>query len=302
MKFFYKEKIDEYKRIYHFLGFKFVKIKKKTPAWKLTNSKIDDAVITLKTLRNLSIRINTITTMVLGSSHARMGFIENEHSINFGIDSQDLYYSYEILKKYINIIPNLKNIVLYYAIFCAGHDLGNSPQSDRCVYYKKYFDIPYKNNYLALKDRLPELSKSLDKFYNHIIKKVSLIPLDIMNSNIKPKNSEILENKWIKTWQKLNALNTQNHYLEMILKLAKENNKEVLVICSAYNPRIKNKLKSSNELFSSVFDICSKYSNADVLNAFDDESFTEDDFLDIEHMSISGARKMTNKIYERLKK
>lgn len=126
---FYKEKLDDRTRIYHVLGLKLKVIKKVKPVSAMTKAKKDDALITLKCLRNLNLKINTVETLVLGSSHARVSFIEDEKSINMGIDAQDLYYSYKLLEKYIHTIPNLKNIILYYGIFSPGHELDKSPQA-----------------------------------------------------------------------------------------------------------------------------------------------------------------------------
>lgn len=85
--FFGKEKIDAKTRVYHFFGIKIKRIKKDVPISKMTGAKRDDSLITLKCLRNLSTKVNTVETIVLGSSDARYGFIEDEKSINFGIDS-----------------------------------------------------------------------------------------------------------------------------------------------------------------------------------------------------------------------
>ena len=93
---FRKEQIDEKTRIYHILGIKIKLAKKSVRIFKMTKTKRDDALITLKCIRNLAAKINNVQTIVLGSSSARMGFIENETSIDFKTSN-------EICKKYKNV-------------------------------------------------------------------------------------------------------------------------------------------------------------------------------------------------------
>ena len=290
---FGKEKIDDKTRIYHILGLKFKRVKKDTPVSKMTGAKRDDALITLKCIRNLFSKINTVETIVLGASNARMGFVENEKSINFGIDAQDLYYSFKILEKYINLIPNLKNVVLYYQTFSPGHELEKSPQVYRTAYYSAFLDIPYKNKLIAMNKGVIELEKKLINLAPKLEARLQKIPYDLMTPEHPNVNPPALEQKWINRWLDLNKRNTQNFYLHNIFKLAKSRNCKVITVISPYNPRIKKQLPPSSELFQAFYEICSQYEFVQIYNAFDDNQYDENDFIDGEHMSRSGALKAT---------
>lgn len=298
---FYKEKIDDRTKIYHICGLKIRVIKKIPKISKMTRVKRDDALITLKCIRNLFSKINTVETIVLGASNARMGFIEDEKSINFGIDAQDLYYSYKILEKYVNLIPNLKNVVLYYRVFSPGHELEKSPQVYRTAYYSAFLDIPYKNKLIAMNKGVIELEKKLIKLAPKLEERLKKIPYDLMTPEHPNVNPPALEQKWISRWLDLNKRNTQNFYLHNIFKLAKSRNCKVIVVISPYNPRIKSQLPSGSELFQNLRDICDMYEFVEIYNAFDDSQYDENDFIDGEHMSRSGALKATAVINQYLK-
>lgn len=78
---FRKEKVDEFTKNYHILGFKFTRKRKPPKISKLSRARKQDALITMKCLRNLADKVNSIETIVLGSSNARYGFIENEKKL-----------------------------------------------------------------------------------------------------------------------------------------------------------------------------------------------------------------------------
>ena len=130
---FRKEKIDEKTRIYHILGIKIKLAKKSVRISKMTKTKRDDALITLKCIRNLAAKINNVQTIVLGSSSARMGFIENETSINFKTSN-------EICKKY-------KNVQIYNAY------------SDDCYEKDDFRDL----NYLS-RSRAEKMTAKINEF------------------------------------------------------------------------------------------------------------------------------------------
>lgn len=293
---FRKEKVDEFTKNYYILGFKFTRKRKPPKISKLSRARKQDALITMKCLRNLADKMNSIETIVLGSSSARYGFVENEKSINFGIDAQDLYYSYKIFEKYIDIIPNLKNIVLYFSIFAPGNNLEKSPQIARTAYYSAYLDIPYRNRYVVMQKGVLELEKKFYRLESYIKKNLPKVPCDLMTQNHKNINPEALEQRTIKRWLDLNRKATEIHYLEKILTLAEQNNCNALIVTCPYPKRVKESVPTSDEIFSKMYNICEKHKNVKIYNAFDDMQYTEEDFLDFSHLNRSGAEKITAKI------
>ena len=296
MKFFEKEKIGRFERNYYIFGKKIWTRMKKKDFSKLNKTRKFDTLYTAKCLRSLNAKINTAETLIIGHSHARLGFIEDEKSINFGIDSQDLYYSYMILDKYKNMIPNLKNVVLFFAIFSPGHDLILSPDTYRTIYYDIFMDIPYKNKLLVYQYGCLELAKKVEKLKKYVNENLKNIPTDLMAEKHKGNVTKELEDRWINRWIKLNKLNTEMHFVKNMLDICESKGLKLTIVLSPYNPRIKHRLPSCEECFGSLFEITKNYSCVQILNTYDSDDFVEDDFLDIEHLDVSGAKKITNKI------
>ncbi len=68
---------------------------------------------------------NEIEVLFFGSSHTEQSVNPqyiNKKAFNLSYGSQDLYYAYAILKKYINYMPNLETIVLELSFFSFGYD------------------------------------------------------------------------------------------------------------------------------------------------------------------------------------
>ena len=68
---------------------------------------------------------NEIEILFLGSSHTEQSVNPqyiNKKAFNISYVSQDFYYDYAILKKYINCMPNLETIVLGLSFFSFGYD------------------------------------------------------------------------------------------------------------------------------------------------------------------------------------
>lgn len=86
-----------------------------------------------------------IETLVVGSSPAECGFYETPRDVNFGIASQDLYYSYQLYMKSLLMFPNLKRVVLFYSDFSDGNEEERSMFLEESAKYMQYFGIPPKN-------------------------------------------------------------------------------------------------------------------------------------------------------------
>ncbi len=89
-----------------------------------------------------------IENLFLGSSNGDYGVNTNmfdaNKAFNLCIASQDLYYSFQLYKKYAEELKNLKNIFVTYSVFSAGFELQRTSNNSHIYYYKNVFEIPYK--------------------------------------------------------------------------------------------------------------------------------------------------------------
>ena len=254
-------------------------------------------------LKKFNKNYNKINTLILGSSHARQSIVEESQILNVGLGSQDLYYSWQLYVKYNMFLPKLKNVVVFYSIFSPGNDIQRSPLYERSAVYKILLDIPYKNTILAFEQKLNILEENIITDYLPEAFKNPL-SLDVNYTGVNTQKNCLTEQQidnFIESWLKLNKAETkQNHFLQYILNAAQNNSQNVLIVLSPYRNDVRAKLPNSHDLYSDLLILTSRYNNIEILNAYEDEEFVPDDFLDSDHLNYQGACKLTAKIREKL--
>lgn len=102
---------------------------------------------------------NSIDIVSLGSSHGKFGLnLWEKNQMNLGLESQDFYYSFEILKKYEKKIKNNSIIIIPISIFSFYEE-----NEDRI--YKNYINLLEKKN----------IKKDLKSSEYFLTKKISII-------------------------------------------------------------------------------------------------------------------------------
>lgn len=333
MKLFQKEYINDSTRIIHILNipfkytkriddsakfiiydveflslkFSFKKRKKKfniVPKVVTDKAIREDALMYSRCIRNLFEKIDNIETMCIGSSTARCGFIDNDKTINMGIDAQDLYYSCAILKKYMKIIPNLKNIVLFWDVFSSGNDLDYHPQKYRMAFYKALYDIPYKNKLVAMENELFKVEEKIYSLDKYIKENLKSIPRDYYPNPAGTMYTMKELTAWAKTEIKLSIKKTMIHHLYNFVCECLENNLKLFIVIFPRNPLVKEFYPETKELFKDIYDIKEKYPEINIINAYDDLNLGSEYFFDILHTKREGAEIVTdyiNKIIEERK-
>ena len=239
-----------------------------------------------------------IHNLILGSSHARYGYYESPFSVNFGFGSQDLYYSHQLYLKLNNLIPHLKNVILFFSAFSPGNCLLRNPNRRRCLLYKHFLDIPYKNHLYAMelglaklrvdeRDRLYRkarvLIQSLNPAYPDLRKEEQI---DINNSSIEEEVSKIL---------KLNRKKTELPHLKALCRDSIAHGRNLYLVLSPYHKDLKSLLPPSDILFKDAFCL-SKQLGTPVINLYDYEGLHEEHFHDRDHLNITGAQVAANYI------
>lgn len=225
-----------------------------------------------------------------------MGYYPNEGEFNFAITSQDLYYSYNLYKLTNN--SNVKNIIVSFSDFSSWHSLARSPLPylDYILYYEWLCGIPPEIGQIDIKKikRLQNiiLSEPIDTSYNGEYlyypnqqyqnnKKDSLMWALKYNNHFYAKRHESLK------------------YLFMLLEQTQTNNQKFIICITPIMSNLFKKISiAQQELFRELYELVELYSNAKILNYRNDKDFTEEDFIDWEHLNLQGAKKLTNKIRE----
>lgn len=236
-----------------------------------------------------------IEELFLGGSQTAYGFIPKYFSntaFNMSSNSQDSFTSFSLFNILKDKMPNLKTVFLRYGVFSGGFDVSKArTYKDLCSCFKYLFDIDYSpKNY---KKKYVKISKQLDK--------LPLLPckngyIDLGNPNpnkdstakvranyhLREHNREIKQDIWI---EKLD---------ELTKKCGGENVKLILVI-TPVTAEYRSYLPPSDVLFKDIYDL-SKKLNIKIINFFEDEDFTAEDFYDSDHLNLNGAIKFTKKL------
>ena len=240
---------------------------------------------------------NFIKTLFLGSSHGEFGIntnmVENLEAYNLCLGSQDLYYSYELYKKYADYCPNLKNVCITYSVFSSGYELQKTINRRLAYYYKKVFNIDFKYH--------PEfglLEKELEILDNISVQKVSKGFTGYKEHEINFNYNKAVNE--LKSHLK-NAFrnNGQEKFIELFYNLAQKKNHNLYIIIPPHSPEYQKQILSiakdlnydPQKIFEPLYSI---NKNLTILNYFNNKNFTDNDFYDWEHLLASGAIKFTN--------
>lgn len=252
----------------------------------------------IETLKNLS----NIKTLILGSSHGEYGFIcTNPTEYNLAISYQDLYYSYNLYKKFNN--KDLKNIVIFYSVFSPGYQLIKTNDYCICCQYKFLANIDYQSPEILNDLNIEKIEKNTIKHIKWLRKHYEIKNSDRGNCKnyVFPCKTDNVQERTVPHYKNNQRHNNQNKYLKLLIEKANKNNQKVIIIISPATQTYKKVLPNSEHLFRELFDLISinNYSNVDILNLYDRE-FSQDLFGDWDHLNKLGAEKISKMIEELL--
>lgn len=239
-----------------------------------------------------------IKTLVLGSSHA-MFYQCDENEYNIATSSQDLYYSYHLFEKYGQ---KADNVILTYSIFSKGLCLIKTKEIELCILLKKIFEIDYQFKNIAKKKKL----YLLEPFYKIQIDKYLKNPSSLKKKRVKddeiyPMNSsEYIKTRALKHYKNYQREENQLEYLEKLLEKTQENNQNLILIIPPAKKLYKESIPNGKEIFKHLFEMCNKYKQVNILDFYNSNLFSEDDFIDSDHLNKDGQIKMTEFIKNRI--
>ncbi len=101
--------------------------------------------------------------------------------------------------------------------------------------------------------------------------------------------------------------NHQEEYVKIMNDIAQENNQKLFIIIPPHSPIYREKLKEFamqygleyNDIFKPLFNLGEKY-GLKILNYYDNQNFTNEDFADYEHLLPTGAIKLTTMLLKEI--
>lgn len=233
-----------------------------------------------------------IELLALRGSGADYDFLDQktDKSYNLGLTSTDLHATYHLYKFSIDVLPNLKNVLVYFVPIAPGLDLTKTLEKYRYVTYRYFFNIPYQEGHSLKRSVEREIFKkcatlaspSIPESYRGYDKK------DYLSSNtdvVARAAAHLRENR---------REPDQMCWLDALLRLAEKNNHKVWIVVPPVRSDFKKQLPASATLFSKLYAM--ELGNHEILDFYDDVSFDDSDHGDTDHLNEKGAIKLTNRI------
>lgn len=234
-----------------------------------------------------------IDTVVVGSSHAFYGFYETPNDANFGVASQDLYYSYQLYMKSLLMFPNLKRVVLFYSDFSDGNEEERSMWLEESVKYMQYFGIPPKNPVFYADKQI----NLCPKFAPYEVKTPDFndpYPFPSPENDPSPEEVKIRVEKHLK-----GAFRGSNQtaFVERIIRSVLAEGLDLTIVVAPVRADYLSFMPADAKPFEKLENLLKKYDGkVRYLNCLSDSDFTDADFTDCDHLNRDGAQKLTAKI------
>lgn len=261
---------------------------------------------------NLMRKKDNINVLVMGSSHANFGInpqYMGANAYNLSNTSQDLYYDFNLLKKYLQSCPNIKTVILPISYFTLSScSLNESVESWRCDFYSTILHIPKplvydasmldlkRFSYLALMDGpmkiIGELRKNATLDINEFGYQKSSKPQNI-GDIVSDENGKIRV-KFHHSMMDKKHIRANVELIGQIATLLKGKGiKLVFITTPVYETYYKNVLPGNyREMMTNINNLCARY-HADYFNHFSDSRFQKEDFMDNDHLNEDGAKKLS---------
>ncbi|MBY7738395.1 hypothetical protein [Paenibacillus polymyxa] len=247
---------------------------------------------------------NTINGFVTGLSYAEVGVDINElkpyNVVNLAVSSQDLFYDYQWVKMLVQR-QNINFVFIGLSYYSFEYDLSKSNMKDKMKIYSSFLE---EENERILPD-IKLFKQVANKVFKYnfieilfdILKVVGESWWDSYVSRKMEKNDiEMGRDLAFKDCSK-NYPNTVLKNIEILIKmislLQSNNIRPILLVCPTskyyynfFSQRIKNEFKENIKKITEDFQI-------DIIDLFESESFSDNDFYDASHLNKEGAQKFT---------
>ena len=260
---------------------------------------------------NLLNRKDSIETLIFGTSHAYHGidpsFLHNAY--NLANEGQTLLLDQHLYYQYIDLLPNIKNIILsisYHTFtldtIATNNDIWKIRKNQLYmgVKLKPYYNLSYWLECLH-----PQYYNTIIQYYinkqNHnACDTLGFFRNEIARSKTDLKNLIQLEGHTSKKQtNELNKLAKGNqHIIETIIEDCLLKNINVFLLTTPCHSHYRENIDISQytTMQNTINDILNKYSDVKYLNFWEDEDFIDEDYDNNNHLSIKGAQKLSKKI------
>lgn len=289
-------------------------------------------------IRNSEYKIKNLITGSSYSLYGIDNNLLIDNTLNISMLAQDMYYNFQIVKEAVKNNKEIENCIVAIAHYNFHYDMSlvNTPFYRELlsrVYYANLCDkhnciedlskFKFKGNMYAIPSEIRDIFK--DDFADYILKEAFSLKsiyneyfddkytrekrvIEMINKEKNSISKDELESVGDRTVDRHNNLlkykktEIENKIIlkELLLFLNKHNIKATLVVfpmSSKYRKLINPEYKSIFESYMKELEEDCKF---DLIDLYDDKRFDDNDFVDIHHLNLVGAGKVTQIIKENI--
>ena len=260
----------------------------------------------------LDLHASEIETLILGSSHTYYGINPDYFSkktFNSSHFSQTLDYDLAIFKKYLFDFKKLKTVIIPISYFSLFGKLEDGTESWRVQNYVLYYGFDNYKSISANSEVLNhEFKINIERLLSYYKDKKSAITCSKLGWGVRDeflKQNDLIESGETgalrHTQEDLNSEKNIRIFKEnqiilqnFINDCSDKNLKIIFVTLPAYKSyREHLNSKQLDVTLQTVVHFDKKYDNVNYLNFLSDSRFTSEDFQDADHLSATGATKLS---------
>lgn len=244
-----------------------------------------------------------IETLVLGASRAEfdiLPFMINPKTFNLGVGGTGLFEHFYILKKLLNLAPQIKNIVLVVSFYNGAHCMIYTQNAWQCVILKRFFDIDYD---FSLYKKL-DLQALYQRTKNIKIKhqNTSCQGFDFVNISLRQESKDEVSQTVEKHLHLFEKYQNQWIWLEQISELCTQKNIGLSVVIPPTRADYNNLCINHNRTHQTLYQPLKNLSLTHHFTLVDlAEGFENKDFYDATHLNFGGALILTERLSQKLK-
>ena len=239
-----------------------------------------------------------IDTLVLGSSHAQMGWWAEGKEFNMGMAFEDMYTTYEIYRKWGR---KVRQLVVFYSVFSPGSNNLLSSYSKMSVGIRAATGIDWPEERPGMYPQLEGAVWKCKSKCRRWLKRHKPIPGDLGNELAYPPFKTATAAERALAHLKNNKRNSKmDVYLVKLIEEADMAGQKVWIVVPPASNGYREALKDEKNMFSGVEAIAREHGNAKLLNHFYDADFADDDFIDWDHLNNQGARKLAGRVRQEM--
>ncbi|MBS4980549.1 MAG: hypothetical protein KHZ72_04170 [Lachnospiraceae bacterium] len=265
-----------------------------------------------------------ITNLIIGSSYARFGMKEaffNEKTVNLSLVSQDFYYAVKIADEILETNRNVRNIIIGCGYYSFNSDLSRTKSNELNRISNVYYPIFHDMHHAVV---LPPATSKMKSELLDMERIEQIISKDLLGQRGEAYflNADMQENAKLCTWERTSAcwrdLTEEEKYkgamqrtathnkirnrettfqenqkiLQAFIKRCNECKIEVWVVVLPFTKAYLQQLDQAvyRQFIEGLDQIDGMFHSIDFNET---DLFTDDDFIDSDHLAESGAYKVS---------